>query len=152
MNDREFSELWTNLVHRNSGSATPPLTSDERHFYAVNLLRGSVLRSGFIGYFENVTDREINDAYKGLKELSLDSVSLLLQQAQELALADRPIPTDGLPIQVFPDSLDEKEYDELCERLDTAMKPVEEKMYSLDDEMWQALGRFAEQRKLKPRG
>lgn len=79
-------------------------------------------------------------------------MSSLLQLAQEIALGDRPLPKDGLPIQVFPESLTEKEYDELSERLDAAMKPVEERMYKLDDDMWQALCRFAEQRKLKPKG
>lgn len=152
MTDEEFSKLWTNLVHRGSGTASPALTREERLFYSVNLLRGSVPRSGFVGYFENFTGREIHDAHEGLKELGLSSALSLLQQAQAIVLGDRPLQDDALPIQIFPDSLTEKEFEEASERLDAAMQPLEKKMYELDSDIWQALCQFATQRDIKPRG
>ena len=152
MTDQEFNELWTNLVHRSSGTTSPPLTRDERLFYAVNLLRGSVPRSGFIGYFENFTGREIHDAHDVLKELNLDAVLSLLQQAQAIALGDRPLQDDALPIHVFPDSLTEKEYEETSDRLDAAMQPLEKRMYEFDSDIWRAICQFAAQRHMKPRG
>ena len=80
MTETDFESLWKNLVQRMHGADEPALSKHERHFYAVNLLRGSVPRSGFIGYFENWSGSEIADAYEGLRALELPSALELLEQ------------------------------------------------------------------------
>ena len=151
MTDQDFSELWTNLVERDSGRRLPTLSREERMFFAVNLLRGSVPRSGLIGYFENVTGRDIFDAHQGLTELKLFSVLSLLQQAQAIILGDRPLPPDELPVQVLSDSLTDTEYEAAINRLDAAVHPIQERLLESDDDIWNALCQFASGQGLKPK-
>ena len=111
MTETDFESLWKNLVQRMHGADEPALSKHERHFYAVNLLRGSVPRSGFIGYFENWSGSEIADAYEGLRALELPSALELLEQAARIVLGGRPVPVDASPIEIFPASLTEAEYE-----------------------------------------
>jgi hypothetical protein len=96
MTEKDFNALWTNLVERSHKAAGPPLSEDERRFYGVNLLRGSVPRSGFIGYFENWSTSEIDAAHEGLRALRLLPVL-----AQNTVLGGRPLPKDSSRIAVF---------------------------------------------------
>lgn len=150
MKDEEFDILWTDLVERSHGDGLRPLSECERHFYAVNLLRGSVPRSGFIGYFENWTGQDILDAHAGLKALGLDSVLALLEQAEAIALAGKPIPPGSSRIEVIPVSLTEDEYEAESDRLDEALGPISEEFYKHDEIIWNALCGYAEENNLKP--
>ncbi len=139
MTEAEFESLWKNLVMRVHGTEGPPLSKQERHFYAVNLLRGSVPRSGFIGYFENWSGREIADAFEGLAALRLQSVLALLERASRIVFEGRPIPIDSSPIAIFPDSLTEAEYDQASKQMDEALTPIEVELCELDEQIWAAL-------------
>jgi hypothetical protein len=150
MTDDDFDALWTNLVERSHQPRRAPLTADERVFYAVNLLRGSVPRSGFIGYFENWTGAEISAAHRGLRVLELETALGLLTAAQTLVLGDQPLPDEAVSLTVFPDSLSEEEHEEASSRLDEALTPIEEQFYPLDDEIYEALCSFADTHRLKP--
>lgn len=150
MTDDDFDALWTNLVKRSHESMHAPLTADERVFYAVNLLRGSVPRSGFIGYFENWSGADISAAHRGLRVLGLEAASRLLASAQELVLGDQPLPDEAVSLTVFPDSLTEEEHAEMSDRLDEALAPIEKQFYPLDDEIYEALCSFADAHQLKP--
>lgn len=150
MTDDDFDALWTNLVQRSHQPMHTALTADERVFYAVNLLRGSVPRSGFIGYFENWSGADISAAHRGLRVLGLETASRLLAAAQTLVLGDQPLPDDAVSLTVFPDSLTEEEHEEMSDRLDKALDPIEKQFYPLDDEIYEALCSFADVHQLKP--
>lgn len=150
MTDDDFDALWTNLVQRSHEPMHTALTADERVFYAVNLLRGSVPRSGFIGYFENWSGADISAAHRGLRVLGLETASRLLAAAQALVLGEQPLPDDAVSLTVFPDSLTEEEHAEMSDRLDEALDPIEKQFYPLDDEIYEALCSFADVHQLKP--
>ena len=151
MKEEDFDILWTDLVERSHKDGSVPLSECERHFYAVNILRGSVPRSGFIGYFENWTGQDILDAHAGLKALGLDSVLALLEQAEAIALGGKPIPTSLSRIEIFPESLTEDEYETESDRLDEALGPISEKFYTQDEIIWNTLCRYADANNLKPK-
>lgn len=150
MTDDDFDALWTNLVERAHKPMLTALTADERVFYAVNLLRGSVPRSGFIGYFENWSGADISAAHRGLRVLGLETASRLLTEAQTLVLGDQPLRDEAVPLTVFPDSLTKDEHEEASNRLDEALTPIEKQFYPLDDEIYEALCSFADVHQLKP--
>lgn len=150
MTEDEFEAIWTNLVERSHNPDGPPLSQPERCFYTVNLLRGSVPRSGFIGYFENCTGPEIAAAHQGLRALGLQSTLDLLDQAQHVVLAGKPLPEDDSPIEIFPDSMTEEEFETESERIDEAVAPIEQEFYSHDEAIWNALCDYAESHQLKP--
>ena len=150
MTDDDFDALWTNLVQRSHEPMHTALTADERVFYAVNLLRGSVPRSGFIGYFENWSGADISAAHRGLRVLGLETASRLLAAAQTLVLGDQQLPDGAVPLTVFTDSLTEEEHEEMSDRLDEALDPIEKQFYPLDDEIYEALCSFADAHQLKP--
>jgi len=148
MTETDFESLWKSLVTRTHGTDGPPLSKHERDFYAVNLLRGSVPRSGFIGYFENWSGAEIADAYEGLRALRLQSVLALLEEAARIVLGDRPLPSDASCITVFPDSLTDAEYEQASSRMDEALGPIEAKFCEHDEEIWNALCDYADAHQL----
>jgi hypothetical protein len=152
MTEEGFNALWTNLVERSHKTDKPPLSQHERRFYAVNLLRGSVPRSGFIGYFENWRAADIAAAHEGLQALHLLPVLALLEKAQNAVLGDRALPNDSSPIAVFPNSLTEEEYERESNRIDAALDPIEKDFYKHDGEIWNALCEYADIHQLKPKG
>jgi len=152
MTEEDFSALWTNLVERSHKADGPPLSEEERHFYAVNVLRGSVPRSGFIGYFENWSTSDIVAAHEGLRALRLLPVLDLLEKAQKTVLGGRPLPKESSRIVVFPSSMSEKEYEMESNRVDEALAPIEEEFYKRNDEIWNALRQYADEHQLKPKG
>jgi hypothetical protein len=151
MSEEEFNALWADFVKRAHKAHKPPLSVEERCFYIVNLLRGSVPRSGFIGYFENFRPQDVAAAHEALRALRLPSVLSLLEKAQNAVLADRPLPEDSSVIVVFPDSLTEEEYEKESIRLDAALNPLEADFYKHDDEIWSALCDYADRHHLQPR-
>lgn len=152
MTDNDFDALWRNLVERSHRSGSSPLTENERHFYAVNLLRGSVPRSGFIGYFENWKIAEIMAAYEGLRALNLESVLVLLERAQEVVLGGRPLPKDTTSLTIVSHSLSEEDYERESNRIESALSPIEEAFCQLEEEIWAALCTYADHHHLKPKG
>ena len=152
MTEDDFNALWTNLVERSHEADKLPLSQHERHFYAVNLLRGSVPRSGFIGYFENWSASDIAAAHEGLRALHLLPVLALLEKAQNAVLGNRPLPNDSSRIAIFPSSLTDEEYERESNRIDEALDPIEEEFYKHDDEIWNALCEYAYKHQLKAKG
>ncbi|MHC2071119.1 DMP19 family protein [Bremerella sp. T1] len=151
MQEEEFDILWANLVERSFQPDSIPLSECERNFYAVNLLRGSVPRSGFVGFFENFSGQEILDAHAGLKALGLETVLALLEKAEATALRDKPLLPSASPMELIPSSLSEDEYEQEMDRLDEALGPVTQEFYAQDGSIWDALCRYADENDLKPR-
>ena len=151
MTDDDFDRLWVNLVDRSHRPGRTPLSEHERYFYAVSLLRGSVPRSGFIGYFENHKSSEIADAKEGLRAMKLEAVLAVLREAQAAIFGDAVLPNDSKQLEIFPESLTEKEYEEVSDRLDELVTPIEEKFYSHEEEVWDALLAYAGKHGLGPR-
>jgi Domain of unknown function (DUF4375) len=149
MTDDDFDALWKNLVKR-SHHQRVPLTDNEKVFYAVNLLRGSVLRSGFIGYFENWTSSDILAAHRGLRILGLETTLGLLSEAQSIVLGGRSLPNEPVSLTVFPDSLTEAEYEQASARMDESLAFIEEQFYPLNKEIYTALCAFADAHHLAP--
>ena len=147
MSEDDFNALWTSLVKRSRS-----LSEHEWRFYAVNLLRGSIPRSGFIGYFENWSVSEIAAAHEGLRALQLRPVLALLERAQDIVLRGKPLPRDFSRVEVFPSSLTDEEYEKESSRIDEALAPIEEEFYRCDDQIWNALSDYADKHKLKPVG
>lgn len=150
MKEEEFNVLWTSFVRRSHGDGSRPLSECERHFYSVNLLRGSIPRSGFIAYFEGSTGQDILNAHGGLKALGLDSVLVLVEQAEALAFGGKPIPSDSSYVEIFSDSLTENEYEVAMDRLDEALGPISEEFYTQDEVIRDALCKYADENNLKP--
>lgn len=151
MTEDELDALWSNLVDRSHKADALPLTEPERIFYAVNLLRGSVPRSGFLGYFENWSGSDISDAHLGLRALRLNAVRALLERAQNAVWGGRSLPDDATPQVIFPDSLSEEEYETQSDRLAQALAPIEEEFHEHDQAIWSALCAFADVHQLAPR-
>ena len=100
MTDKEFADYWASLVEKKY-SPKAELSSDERFFYAANVFRGTVPRSGLIGYFENTEANVIHDAHHALAMLGLSEVLRLLQEAQEIVLNRKPLPDSQQWITLF---------------------------------------------------
>ena len=150
MSDAEFNALWADLVSRAYKTDMQSLSGHERHFYAVNLLRGSVPRSGFIGYFENSSSSDIAAAREGLRELHLLRVLALFEKAQDIIFKGRTLPEDSSCIYVFPDSLSEEEYEKESDSMEVEITPIQREFYKLDAVIWTALGEYADRHQLKP--
>lgn len=148
MTDSEFKTLWTRLVAKKRGNDGDVLTKHERLFYAANWLRGSVPRSGFVGYYENSTGDEIRDAHQALETMSLGQCLDVLKQAQALILAGAELPDGARKVHVFPDDLSEEEYIEVSDKLDIALRSIEERFYECDDAIFAALCAYADEHNL----
>ena len=91
MTDEEFADYWSYLVEKMQTSTYNGLSKDERVFYSANILRGSVPRSGVVGYFENTECDVIRDAHHALSTLGLTNALKLLQDAQRIILEGDPL-------------------------------------------------------------
>lgn len=145
MTAAQFETLWVRLVHQKYGTSAEPMTAPERLFYAVNGLRGSVPRSGFVGYFEHATGDDVREAHEGLQSMQLRDVQLLLRRAQAIVLRDQPLPAGDDPIEVLPGDWNEDEFVQAMDELDVAVTAVQESFYERDEEIFAALCKFAEQ-------
>ncbi len=150
MSDAEFNALWADLVSRAYKTDMPSLSGHERHFYAVNLLRGSVSRSGFIGYFENNSSSDIAAAHEGLRELKLLLALALLEKAQNIILKGRLLPENPSCIDAFPASLTEEEYERESDRMEVDITPIQREFYRHDAVIWTTLCEYADSHQLKP--
>jgi len=138
------------LLSEQHQSDLAPLSKQERHFYCVNFLRGSVSRSGFIGYFENSTYQDIADAYDGLEILDLQPVLSLFEKAKDIVLGNKHLPKEKSPVIVFPDSLTEEEYEEAANLMDKSLLPIQEEFYKYDEILYSALCEYADRHQLEP--
>jgi hypothetical protein len=146
MTDDEFDNLWSKLVDR-FHSQRNNLTNEEMLFYGVNVLRGSVPRSGFIGYFENNTGPVIAAARNGLSAMNLSRTSDILSRAQKIALGNEELPTDDLPISLIPHDSAEL-YDKESEKLELALSDVEDEFMEQEESIWNALILYASEHNL----
>ena len=149
MTEEEFEKLWKDLVNRFFRNKSE-LTREELLFYAVNILRGSVPRSGFIGYFENNEGPTIMAAKEGLMEMNLQTGLKILEIAQEIIMGDSPLPTDDKPIMLLPHDTEEQ-YKKACEKLEFALHKVEKDFYEYEEKLWEGLLNYASDNQLKPR-
>jgi hypothetical protein len=153
MTDEEFDNYWEYLVKKKRQSANAALSSDERVFYAVNTFRGSVPRSGLIGYFENTECDVIRDAHHGLATLGLPEALRLLQEAQTFVLNGDPLPETDRLLPLFDDGLPEEELEQAMDDLDEKVRDVEDQLYLQDQAIFDSLCRFADERNLRvPQG
>jgi hypothetical protein len=152
MTDREFEDYWAYLVEKKH-SANAALSSDERLFYATNVFRGSVPRSGLIGYFENTECDVIRDAHHALAALGLHEVLKLLQDAQSIVLNGHPLPdTDQCPV-LFDYDLPEADLVKAMDDLDERVGAIQKQLYLQDQPIFDALCRFAGEKNLAvPKG
>ena len=151
MTEQEFDELWEYLVHRYYSDESNRLSHHESIFYSLNILRGSVPRSGFIGYFENSTGANILLTIKALKELGLSEVLKILDEAISIAIKGKALQNSDSPIKLFPDLLSEEEYESEIEKLEQKLTPLENRFYQHDNLLWKVLCEFADNNKLKAR-
>lgn len=147
MTDEEFSTFWTFLVDKKFRKQAA-LTDDERIFYAANLFRGSVPRSGVLGYFENNTCDEIRDAHHALQVLVLAGPLRLLQQAQHIVLRGEPLPDSDEFVTLYDEDLSEEEYAEAMDELDEKVADIQEQILTHYQPIFEALCRFADERNL----
>jgi len=149
MTEEGFDELWASLVKRSHQPDLHPLSESEQLFYAVNLLRGSVPRSGFVGFFENCTASDVVSAHEGLGVLGLTAVLDLLQEARNAILGPGPFTIESLSVAPISDALSDAEHDAESDRLDEALAPIEQAFHTHDGSVLQALCAYADQRELK---
>lgn len=147
MTDEQFSDYWKSLVDKRY-SKKEPLSSDERVFYSANIFRGSVPRSGLIGYFENTECDVIRDAHHALTVLDLPDAARLLQDAQRIALNGNPLPETNECMSLVDEDLPEEEQDEAMEELEEKLQAIQEQLYLQNQAIFDALCRFADERGL----
>lgn len=147
MTDKEFTDYWAFLVEKKH-AAKAVLSSDERVFYAANLFRGAVPRSGLIGYFENTECDVIRDAHDALATLDLPEALKSLQDAQRIVFHGNPLPeTDECPV-LFDYDADEAELEKAMNDLALQVRGIEQQLYLQDQPIFDALCRFADEKSL----
>ncbi len=152
MTDKEFTDYWTYLVKKKY-STKAALSSDERVFYAANIFRGSVPRSGLIGYFENTKCDVIRDAHQALVTLGLSEAVRLLQDAQKIVLHGAPLPETDQCISLFDYDLPEEELELAMNDLDSRVSEIQHQLYLQDQAIFDSLCRFADEKRLRaPKG
>jgi hypothetical protein len=152
MNEEQFSKYWEHLVQKKYGERDSELSVNEQIFYSVNIIRGSVPRSGFLGYFENENSNMITHAIEGLKLLHLPEALTILEKALMVIIGNKPLPSKNEPLDIYADTLTEDEYDELSDKLDLALQPFEEDFLEFDEQIFNSLCDFAEENKLHRNG
>ena len=148
MTDEDFADYWTFLVKRKQESTYDDLLEDERIFYAANIFRGSVLRSGLIGYFENTECEVIRGTHHALSMLGLSDALKLLQDSQRIILKGDPLPETDQFVTLFNYDLPEEEVEKAMDDLDRLVQDVQDQLYLQDQAIFDSLCRFADQRKL----
>ncbi len=152
MTDEEFTDYWKFLVEKKH-STKAALSSDERVFYAANIFRGSVPRSGLIGYFENTKGDVIRDAHHALVTLGLSEVLRLLQDAEKIVLNGAPLPETDQFVSLFDYDLPEEELELARDALDDRVSHIQGQLYLQDQAIFVALCRFADEKRLRaPKG
>lgn len=147
MTDKEFADYWVSLVEKKY-SAKAELSSDERIIYAANFLRGSVPRSGLIGYFENTQVDVIRDAHRAFATLGLSEVLRLLQDAQKIVLNGHPLPDTDQCLTFFDYDIPEEELEKAMDDLDEKVRGIQDQLYLHDQAIFDSLCRFANERRL----
>ena len=147
MTEEEFSDYWPKVVDKKF-SDDHQLTEEENIFYAVNCLRGAVLRSSLVGYLENVDAEEIRDAIQGLESLGLIEASEKLKETASIYLqGDILEQTQGLLADKY-SKLNEEEYDKFELKMFEKLGSIEDYFMEQDDVFFDALCRHADQNKL----
>ena len=152
MEDADFERLWTNLVDRRYGKTGEPLNESEELLYALNLFAGGVPRSGMIGYFENSTGKEIHDAKAALTVLGMESHRRIIDDAQEILMEGKALPSSDVQIEIIPRDLSEEEYEAYSERLENKIAPVEERFEAIEDDLYDGIDRLIEIKGITARG
>lgn len=153
MTEKEFTDYWTTLVKKKYHSTPVELSRDERIFYCANIFRGSVPRSGLIGYFENNECDVIRDAHVALAVLGLPDALRLLEQAQSIILNGNPLPETDQYLTLFDDRLPEEEVAKAMDELDEKARDIQNQIYLQNQAIYDALCRFADERSLRaPKG
>jgi hypothetical protein len=148
MTDEEFADYWTFLVKRKHESTFEDLSEDERIFYAANIFRGSVPRSGLIGYFENTECEVIRGTHHALSMLGLSDALKLLQDAQRIILKGDPLPETDQFVTLFNCDLPEDEVEKAIDDLDGLVQDFQYQLYLQNQAIFDSLCRFANQKKL----
>ncbi len=153
MNDKEFTDYWTALVNKKYHSTPADLSRDERIFYCANTFRGSVPRSGLVGYFENNECDVIRDAHVAIAVLGLPDVLRLLEEAQTIILNGNPLPETDQYLNLYDFSLPEEEVYKAMDDLDEKVQDIQNQLYLQNQAIYDALCRFADERSLRaPKG
>lgn len=147
MSDEEFEAYWSSLVKKKY-STEDALSDDERIFYAANLFRGSVPRSGLIGYFENTECDVIRDAHRALAALGLIEALRLLTDAQQIVLNGEPLPETEQLLTLLDDDLPEEEYEQAMDELDERVAEIEKLLCLQDEAIFDSLCDFAKEKRL----
>lgn len=148
MTDETFADYWEYLVDKIHRASYQAATADERIFYSANILRGSVPRSGIVGYFENTACDVIRDAHHALSTLGLPDALKHLQDAQQLILNGNPLPETASFVTLFDSSLAKEERDKALDDLDESVRDIEHQLGEQDEAIFDALCRFADEKSL----
>jgi len=144
----EFAALWKDLVARKQRDPVHGLTKQERLIYAANRFRGAGWYDGFMGYYKDSTGDEIWDAHEALRVMNLETSLDLLKRAQETIFGDAPPPKGPDKVEMFTAEWSEEERVNATEELDDVLKPIEIDLRRCDNEIWDALCKFAGQHHL----
>lgn len=147
MTDQEFEDYWAFLVKKKHWE-TATLSSDERVFYAANILRGSVPRSGLVGFFENTSCDIIRDAHDSLATLGLHEALTLLQDATRIVMNGHPLPETDQCLTLFDYDLPEADLEKAMDELDENVGNIQDQLYLQDQLIFSALCRFADEKRL----
>ena len=133
MTGGQLKSLWRDLVFRKHGinDAKPPLSIEERYFYAITLMLGFVSDGGLLPFFSHYSQHDpkiIDDAYNGLKGLSFLNEAELFDDARKIA--ESSAIQDSNPLSI--------------ERIDAVFSNVE-------DEIWESLVDFVAKMNLQPK-
>jgi hypothetical protein len=96
--EEPFWKKWLELLSRRRSEGPSSLSEPERLFFAMNFLKGAVLRGGFHVYFSMASAEEVELARRGFRENGAPLVAEILQRAS-LILYPNGIPEDPIEQQ-----------------------------------------------------
>ena len=146
MTDEQFADYWRYLVEKVNRSTYHGLSKDERVFYSANILRGSVPRSGLVGYFENTECNVIRDVKHSLSTLGLSEVLKLIQDAEAVILRGNSLPETDQFLELFDEGLPAEELENAMDELDENVRDIERRLCLEDQALFEVLCRFADEK------
>ncbi|WP_078118536.1 DMP19 family protein [Thiosocius teredinicola] len=83
-----FWDAWLAVSQKEKKAGLESLTCRERTFYALNLLRGAVLRGGFHTYFDLASREEIEVAKRAFRENGAPKIAELVEKAESIIFSN----------------------------------------------------------------
>lgn len=128
---------WWETICKKKGSGTlfSEFTPQEQALYAMNYLKGSVLRGGFHLYFSNAPCEEIMVAITALKTNGASSIAETIERARDVLFPDGIPQNPQEQFAQIPDWTDEEIENDIDPQWSVDLGTIEEDFYSQSEEL-----------------